>query len=73
MSRLIGAGMPAKPTSGNEIFVEFIAHGTAMKATAIDPKTGTEASIVGPASAPRAALQAAAVQKLGYVLKKKNA
>lgn len=65
--------MPARPTSGSEIFVEFIVQGAVVKATAIDPKSGIEASIIGPANAPRAALQAAAVRKLDYVLKKKNA
>lgn len=64
--------MPAKPTGTGEIFVEFIVQGAVVKATAIDSKTGTEASIVGPASASRDALQAAAVRKLDYVLKKKN-
>jgi hypothetical protein len=64
--------MPA-PTSRGEIFVEFIVRGAVVKATAIDSKSGTEASIVGPAAAPRAALEAAAVQKLNYVLKKRNA
>jgi hypothetical protein len=64
--------MPAKPTGSGEIFVEFIVQGTVVKATAIDSQTGTEACIVGPANAPRAALQAAAVRKLDYVLKKRN-
>jgi hypothetical protein len=56
--------------SRGEVFVEFIVHGAVVKATAIDSKTGIEASIVGPATAPRAALQAAAIRKLDYVLKK---
>ena len=63
--------MPATPTGSGEIFVEFIVQGAAMKVTAIDSKTGVEASIVGPANAPRPALQAAAVRKLNYVLKQK--
>jgi hypothetical protein len=49
---------------GREIFIEFIVQGNAVKATAIDPATGREASIVGPAGAPRAALAEAARRKL---------
>jgi hypothetical protein len=36
------------------------------------PASGTEASIVGPASAPQAALKSAVLRKLDYVLKKQN-
>ncbi|HEX4271039.1 MAG TPA: hypothetical protein VHZ32_06615 [Rhizomicrobium sp.] len=54
-----------------EIFVEFVLLGNAIKATAIDPDTGLEASIVGPANAPRATLAEAARRKLEYVQKKK--
>jgi hypothetical protein len=54
-----------------EIFVEFVMLGNTVKATAIDPDTGVEASIVGPASAPRATLAEAARRKLEYVQKKK--
>jgi hypothetical protein len=50
-----------------EIFVEFVMLGNTVKATAIDPDTGLEASIVGPASAPRPALADAARRKLDYV------
>ncbi len=58
--------------SGGEIFVEFIVQGNVAKATAIDAACGTEASVVGPASAPRAALVDAARRKLEYLLKKQN-
>jgi hypothetical protein len=54
-----------------EIFVEFIQMGNTVKATAIDPDTGREASIVGPASAPRAILAENARRKLDYVKNKK--
>ena len=54
-----------------EIFVEFVQMGNTVKATAIDPETGQEASIVGPANAPRATLVEAARRKLEYVQKKK--
>jgi hypothetical protein len=54
-----------------EIFVEFIQMGNTVKATAIDPDTGQEASIVGPASAPRSILAENARKKLEYVKAKK--
>ncbi len=53
-----------------EILFEFIRRGAFVKVTALDPVTGTEASIVGPPSAGAAALKALAVRKLDYVLNK---
>ena len=58
--------------SGREIFVEFVILGNSVKATAIDPESGLEASVVGPAGAPRAAMAQAARNKLNYVAKKKS-
>jgi len=55
-----------------EILIEFVVQGNVVKATAIDPVTGTEAAIVGPANAGREALVEAARRKLEYVLKKKG-
>lgn len=60
------------PPRGAEVYIEFIVKGAFVKATAIDSKTGTEASIMGPAGAARADLSAAALRKLEYVLKKQN-
>ena len=57
---------------GKEIFVEFVILGNTVKATAIDPETGIEASIVGPASAPQSILAENARRKLEYVQKKKS-
>ena len=54
------------------IFVEFVILGNSIKATAIDPDTGLEASIVGPANAPRSTLADAARRKLEYVQKKQS-
>jgi hypothetical protein len=54
-----------------EIYVEFVVLGNTVKATAIDPATGEEASIVGPASAPQSILAENARRKLEYVQKKK--
>ena len=55
-----------------EIYVEFVMLGNVVKATAIDPDTGVEASIVGPASAPRAILAENARKKLEYVKAKRS-
>jgi Domain of unknown function (DUF6898) len=59
-------------SGGKEILFEFVAQGAVVKVTAIDPDSGLEVSIVGPASAPRTTLQAAALQKLRYVQKKQR-
>ena len=56
--------------SGNDILIEFVVRGGSVKVTAIDGASGVEASIVGPSSAPRATLEAAAVRKLAYVMSK---
>jgi hypothetical protein len=55
-----------------EIYVEFTVFGNTVKVTAIDSETGLEASIVGPANAPRGALADAARRKLEYLEKKKS-
>lgn len=66
----MNAGPPKPP--GREIYVEFIVQGAYVKATAIDGASGVEASIVGPATAPRASLAEAARRKLDYLQKKKG-
>jgi hypothetical protein len=55
-----------------EIFVEFVSLGNALKATAIDPDTGLEASVMGPVGAARGAMAQAALKKLEYLAKKKD-
>jgi hypothetical protein len=55
-----------------EIFIEFVVQGAFVKATAIDPVSGLEASIVGPASAPQSVLAEQARRKLEYLAKKKT-
>ena len=64
-----------KPRSagGREVFIEIVTLGAFAKATAIDSASGTEVSVTGPATAPRASLDAAAVNKLEFVLRKKSA
>jgi hypothetical protein len=57
---------------GKEIFVEFVVLGNSVKVTAIDPESGLEASVIGPANAPRHAMAEAARNKLNYVAKKKT-
>jgi hypothetical protein len=47
-----------------EVYFEFIAVGPAVKVTAIDSLTGTEVTVMGPASAAQADLQQLALQKL---------
>jgi hypothetical protein len=56
--------------ASREIFVEFVILGNSVKATAIDPDSGLEASVIGPANAPRNAMADAARRKLEYVAKK---
>ena len=53
-----------------EIIFEFIRRGAAVKVSAVDPATGTEAIIVGDPAAGEAALKRLARQKLDYVLAK---
>jgi len=60
------------PPENGEIYVEFVVQGAFVKVTAIDPKTGDEASVMGPSGASRAALSDAAVRKLRYVQQKKT-
>jgi len=57
---------------GKEIYVEFIVMGNTVKVTAVDSESGLEASVIGPAGAPRAALADAARRKLEYMAKKKS-
>lgn len=54
-----------------EVLFEFSRVGSYVKVVAVDAETGTEVSIVGPASAPEAALKQQAVNRLLFVLKRK--
>jgi hypothetical protein len=53
------------------VYIECVQHGALLKVSAIDPKTGTEASVFGPVAA-RAGLVRNAVAKLKMVLKKQQ-
>ena len=63
----------SRASGGREVLIEIVKLGTYAKVTAIDPVTGTEVSLMGPGNATRASLEAAALAKLDYVLKKKAA
>jgi hypothetical protein len=61
------------PAGGRgDVLIEIVVQGAFAKATAIDSATGLEASVVGPATAPREALSDAARRKLDYLLRKKS-
>lgn len=55
-----------------EVLFEYVAFGTSVKVTAIEPETGIEAVVVVPAGLTEAQMQAKAMQKLLYVLKKRE-
>ena len=55
---------------GRDVLIEIVTLGAYAKVSAIDSATGTEVSLTGPASAGRPSLEAAALKKLEYVLKK---
>jgi hypothetical protein len=52
-----------------EVYFEFITIGRNVKVAAIDAATGTEVSVMGPATASQADLQRLALQKLNAKLK----
>jgi hypothetical protein len=56
----------------HEVIFEFTRIGRYVKVAAIDPESGTEATITGPPDAGREALQALARRKLEYVLAKRG-
>jgi hypothetical protein len=65
--------MTQRPTGGKgqgRYLLEFVSIGHAVKVSALDPATGTEVSIVGPANGGRELLSRTAVRKLEYVLNK---
>ncbi|MBM3528794.1 MAG: serine hydroxymethyltransferase [Alphaproteobacteria bacterium] len=49
---------------GREVYFEFTSVGKAVKVTAIDSKTATEVTVMGPATASQADLERLALQKL---------
>jgi len=62
--------MPKRNLSNSdEVYFEFIAIGHSVKVIAIHAASGTEVSVVGPASAARSDLERLAIQKLAARLK----
>jgi hypothetical protein len=57
--------------TASQVYVEFIPVGDYVKVSAIDPKSGTEVSIVGDPKQGNETLKRTAVRKLFYVLNKK--
>lgn len=55
-----------------DVIFEFSAIGNSVKVSAIDSRTGTEVSIVGPVNAGEAALRKNAMAKLRYVMDKRS-
>ena len=64
--------MMAKHGAGREVLIEFQQVGNAVKVTAVDTGTLVEVSIMGPASAGEDVLKQNVINKLEYVLSKKN-
>lgn len=62
--------MPDKADA--DFLIEFVRIGNSVKVSAIDPVTGVEASIIGPAHLSEAQLSVNAIAKLRYVLAKKK-
>ena len=55
-----------------EVIFEFLRVGSALKVTAIDAETGTEAVMVGDPAASQDTLRRLARQKLDYVMNRKK-
>ena len=62
----------ADPATGREVLVEFQQIGNAVKVTAMDTKSMVEISIMGPATAGEEILKRNVINKLNYVLSKKD-
>jgi hypothetical protein len=56
--------VPGDRPQPGEVYFEFVAIGRTVKVSAIDAATGTEVSIIGPATASQADLRRLALQKL---------
>lgn len=63
--------MPKAAPGGREYLLEFQRQGSYVRVAAIDPVSGTEAVLVGAASASKDELSRLAVQKLQYVMERK--
>ena len=61
-----------KDASGKEVLIEIYQVGNSVKVSAVDPETGTEVSIVGSPSAGEEILKRTAINKLNFVLRKRQ-
>ena len=61
-----------KDASGKEVFIEIYQVGNSVKVSAVDPETGVEVSIVGSPSAGEETLKRTAINKLKFVLRKRQ-
>ncbi|MBM3540934.1 MAG: hypothetical protein FJX51_02705 [Alphaproteobacteria bacterium] len=59
--------------AAGDVFLEFHRIGPFVKATAIDPESLVEVSVVGPSTAGEDSLARAAVKKLSHVLQRRLA
>lgn len=57
-------------SSDSDYLIEFVRIGNSVKVSAIDPGSGVEASIIGPAHLSEAELSRNAIAKLKYILAK---
>ena len=64
---------PSREPGPREVYFEFIAIGAVVKVSAIDAATGTEVSVMGPASAAQADLEKLALAKLKARLAREGA
>lgn len=55
-----------------EILFEYVRNGSSVKVTAIEPETRIEASVVVPAGLNEEQMKLQALNKLRYILKKKE-
>lgn len=56
----------------SEVLFEYVRQGSVVKVTAIEPDTATEAVVVVPANLSESQMQTRAMQKLLYILRKKE-
>jgi hypothetical protein len=62
----------ARQGADREVLIEFQQVGNAVKVTAVDTETLVEVSMMGPASAGEEVLKRNVINKLNYVLSKKD-
>lgn len=65
-------GRPDSAAGRGEVILEFVPVGNMMRVVAVDPATGLETTIVGPANAARADLERVAVRKLRMMLARRG-